>query len=53
MNSRGDTKIEQITRQYTSHIPIPYGCLTVVAIALVALATVVVSSMAIAIAILK
>jgi hypothetical protein len=53
MNSSPDTKIGQITRQYTSHIPIPYGCLTVVAVVLGVLATVVASSMAIAIAILK
>jgi len=53
MNSSRGTRIGQITRQYTSHIPIPYGCLTVVAVVLGALATVVVYSMAIAIAILK
>jgi hypothetical protein len=40
-------------RAFTSHVPIPYGCLSVVALLLGALLTVAFSSIAIGIAILK
>lgn len=43
----------KITQPYTSRIPIPYGCLTVVAVILGSLTTVVFSTLAIGIAILK
>jgi hypothetical protein len=51
--SRGhEQKIAKITQPFASHIPIPYGCLTLLALILGALTTVVVSSLAIGIAIL-
>ncbi len=50
----GDMKgIVKITRPYLSHIPIPYSCMTLVALALAAIAALAVSSFAIAAAILK
>jgi hypothetical protein len=41
------------TNTYASHIPIPYGCLSLVALILGALTTLVFSSLAIGMAILK
>jgi len=46
-------EVAKITQPLTSHIPIPYGCLTLVALTLGTLTTVVVSSLAIGIAILR
>jgi hypothetical protein len=43
----------RISRQYLSHTPIPYGCLTVVALVVAALTVLVVSSFAIGAAISK
>ncbi|MGA2356006.1 MAG: hypothetical protein ABSG02_16035 [Terriglobales bacterium] len=43
----------KVSRQYLGHIPIPYGCLTVAALAVAALTLLVVSSFAIGSAILK
>jgi hypothetical protein len=43
----------KITQQYSSHIPIPYSCMTVVVLVLSAMAVLAVSSFAIATAILK
>ncbi len=53
MRSQHEMEIVKTSRQYASHIPIPYGCLTVVALRLGALTTVVLSSLVIGIAILK
>jgi hypothetical protein len=53
MNGSRNPKMAQITRQYTSRIPIPYGCLTIIVIILGVLVTLGASSIAIAIAILK
>jgi hypothetical protein len=51
--SRGhEQEITKITKPFASHIPIPYGCLTLLALILGALTTVVLSSLAIGIAIL-
>ncbi|MGA7631532.1 MAG: hypothetical protein WCB11_12240 [Terriglobales bacterium] len=46
-------EVAKISRHYLSHIPIPYGCLTIVALAVAALTLLVVSSFAIGAAILK
>jgi len=43
----------KISRQYLSHIRIPYGCMMVMALAVAALTLLVVSSFAIGAAILK
>ena len=43
----------KMTNAYASHLPIPYGCLSLVALILGSLTTLVVSSLAIGIAILR
>jgi len=53
MQRRQAKAMERISRQYLSHIPIPYGCLTILALSVVALTLLVVSSYAIGVAILK
>ena len=52
--SRGhEQEIAKITKPFASRIPIPYGCMTLLALILGALTTVVVSTLAIGIAIVK
>jgi hypothetical protein len=53
MTGGHEVETARITQPYSSHIPIPYGCLTVVALVLGFLASVVASSLAIGIVILK
>jgi hypothetical protein len=53
MQRRQAKAMERISRQYLSHIPIPYGCLTILALSVAALTLLVVSSYAIGVAILK
>jgi len=53
MKGKIESGILQVRPQCASHIPIPYGCLSVVAIILAVLATLAASSLAIGIAILK
>jgi hypothetical protein len=53
MSGGHEQEIAKITKPFASHIPIPYGCLTLLALILGALTTLVVSSLAIGIAILK
>jgi hypothetical protein len=52
--SRGhEQEFAKITKPFASHIPIPYGCLTLLVLILGALTTLVASSLVIGIAILK
>jgi hypothetical protein len=53
MSGQPEGKVIKITESYASRIPIPYGCMTLVALILGALTTVVFSSLAIGIAILR
>jgi hypothetical protein len=53
MHATQAREMAKISRQYLSHIPIPYGCLTVIALAVAALTLLVVSSFAIGAALLK
>jgi hypothetical protein len=53
MSGQPEGKIVKVTEPYASRIPIPYGCLTLAALILGALTTVVLSSLAIGIAILR
>jgi hypothetical protein len=53
MSRSYESQIARATHQYASHIPIPYGCMSLIALILGALATAVFSSLAIGIAILK
>jgi hypothetical protein len=53
MSREHEGEVAKITQPLTSHIPIPYGCLTLVALTLGTLTTVVVSLLAIGIAILR
>ena len=53
MNDTREREMGKITHPYASRIPIPYGCLSLVALILGALTTLVLSSVAIGIAILK
>ncbi|MGA3105903.1 MAG: hypothetical protein ABSD53_15585 [Terriglobales bacterium] len=46
-------KIDKINRFFTSHVPIPYGCLTLLALVLGVLGSFVVSALALSAAILK
>ncbi len=48
-----ERRIFRSARAFTNHIPIPYGCLTIIALLLGVLMTVVFSSVAIGIAILR
>jgi len=53
MNDGREREMVNITQPYASHIPIPYGCLSLVALILSALTTPALSSLAIGMAILK
>jgi hypothetical protein len=53
MSDKRERDMVKIARSYASHIPMPYGCLSVVALILGAVATLILSSLAIGIAILK
>ncbi|HEY4840783.1 MAG TPA: hypothetical protein VIH78_02385 [Terriglobales bacterium] len=53
MHGSPTKEVAKPSRYYLSHIPIPYGCLTVVALAVAALTVLVVSSFAIGAAISK
>jgi hypothetical protein len=53
MNDRREREMVKITHPYASHIPIPYGCLSLVALIVGALTTLLLCSIAIGIAILK
>jgi hypothetical protein len=53
MSDKRERQMLKITHGYASHIPIPYGCLSLVALILGALTTLALSSVAIGIAILN
>lgn len=53
MSDNQEAITAKLSRQYSSHIPIPYGCLTIVALAVAAITIFVASSFAIGMAILK
>jgi hypothetical protein len=53
MNDRREREMVKITHLYSSRIAIPYGCLSLVALIVGALTTLVLGSVAIGIAILK
>jgi len=53
MNDRREREMVKITHPYSSRIAIPYGCLSLVALIVGALTTLVLGSVAIGIAILK
>ncbi len=53
MHRRQVEEMAKVSRQFLSHIPIPYGCVTVLALVVAALTLLVVSSFAIGAAILK
>jgi hypothetical protein len=53
MSDKRERDMVKIARSYASHIPMPYGCLSVVALILGALTTLFLSSLAIAMVILK
>jgi hypothetical protein len=53
MHGRKAKAMARISRQYLSHIPIPYGCLTILALSVAALTLLVVSAYAIGVAILR
>jgi hypothetical protein len=46
-------KIGKLNRLFTSHIPIPYGCITILALLLGVLGTLAVSAVALTVAISK
>jgi len=53
MKGDRESGIVATIRAFTSHVPIPYGCLSIVTLLLGALLTLVFSSIAIGIAILR
>jgi hypothetical protein len=53
MNGSQPRGLAKISREYLSHIPTPYGCLAVVALAFAAMAAIGFSSFAIVVAILR
>jgi hypothetical protein len=53
MNDRWHQQTVRIAQKFTSHIPIPYGCMTLIALILGVVSTVVASTFAIGSAIFK
>jgi hypothetical protein len=53
MRENGAGKIGMVNRFFSSHIPIPYGCITLLALVLGVLGALAVSAFALRVAILK
>jgi hypothetical protein len=53
MRDDGAGKIGKVNRFFSSHIPIPYGCITLLALILAVLGALAVSTLSLSVAILK